>query len=413
VPSLIPRRTLLLTPLALHAQPARVTRNVFLPSPGKGTAVMAYAFYTKPRGGEMLSIEQRWSRSDTIDVAYYRRSTDHGRTWSAPLERKTGERTPHGMLRTHPRGGWVDPATGRYLEIWTEGVLPTDDPLEGMRQWNIYYSVAGGPKRQVIHKGAEYNPRHPLPGVFTGKNSVMLGDNTCLPIAGPRGEILLPAQLTPLAPDGSLYNPAGGYTYHDSVVLTGRWRGRHELEWEMSDRIVGDPKVSTRGMVEPTIARINGGRILMILRGSNDRDHTLPSRKWISISSDGGWRWSKPLPWTYTSGESFYSPSSCSQLLPHPNGKLYWLGNINPENPRGNRPRFPFFCGEVDPNSGLLIRDSLVRVDDKTETEDPILSLSNFYAREDRQTGGIALHMTRLFAFDKAWEGDAMLYRIR
>ena len=366
----------------------------------------------------MVSIEQRWSRSDTIDVAYYRHSSDHGRTWSEPVEHKTGERRPEGMLRRHPRGGSVDAATGRYIEFWTEGVLPTDDPLEGMRQWNIYYSVSPdggrtrGPVRQVIHKGGEYGARHPLPGVFTGRNSAMLGDNTCLPITGKDGVILLPVQIAPLAPDGSLYNPTGGYTYHESAVLHGRWRGRDTLEWEMSERIAGDPKRSTRGMVEPTIAPLAGGRLLMVLRGSNDRDHTIPSWRWYSISRDGGWRWSKPVPWTYTRGDSFYSPSSCSQLLPHPNGRLYWLGNINHENPRGNRPRYPFYCAEVDRDSGLLIRESLVVVDDKGPEDDPVLTLSNFYAREDRTTGGIALHMTRLFALAGGWEGDAMLYRI-
>jgi hypothetical protein len=66
---------------------------------------MAYAFYTRRRGGEMVSIEQRWSRSDTIDIAYYRRSSDHGRTWSAPVAQQTGERRRERLLRRHLRGG--------------------------------------------------------------------------------------------------------------------------------------------------------------------------------------------------------------------------------------------------------------------------------------------------------------------
>ena len=69
-----------------EATHGKVTREVFVKSPGKGTAVMAFAYYTRPKGLEMMSIEQRWSRSDTIDVAYFRRSRDYGQTWSAPLE---------------------------------------------------------------------------------------------------------------------------------------------------------------------------------------------------------------------------------------------------------------------------------------------------------------------------------------
>jgi hypothetical protein len=38
-------------------------------------------------------------------------------------------------------------------------------------------------------------------------------------------------------------------------------------------------------------------------------------------------------------------------------------------------------------------------VDDRQPGEDEILTLSNFYAREDCETRQIALHMTRMFAF--------------
>ena len=240
---------------ALPDRGAGIRREVFLPAPGKGTAVMAYAYYTRARGGQMMSIEQRWSRSDTIDVSYYRFSSDYGRSWSAPVERPTGEKRPEGMLRRHLRGGWVDPGTGRCLEFWLEGTLPTDDPLEGLRQWNIFYTVSeGDPRRhhgvqQVIHQGAEYDARHPLPGVYTGKNCAMLGDQTSQPLGTRDGRILVPVEISPLAPDGTLYNPGGGYTYHDSAVLHGRWKGGR-IEWEMSDRVQGDPQRTTRGMVE-------------------------------------------------------------------------------------------------------------------------------------------------------------------
>jgi hypothetical protein len=92
---------------------------------------------------------------------------------------------------------------------------------------------------------------------------------------------------------------------------------------------------------------------------------------------------------------------------------LFWLGNLTPENPKGNRPRYPFVIGEVNRRSGLLIRSSVRTVDTLQPGEDPVLSLSNFYAREDRLTREIAVHMTRLFAFPNNWVGDAHLYRVR
>ena len=120
-----------------------VTRQIFLPSPKPGTGVLAASYYTRATGGEMLSLHQLISRSDTIDVAYVRYSSDNGRTWSPPEERAMRETHPNGTLRRHPRGGYVDPATGRYVTLWVEGVLPTDQPLEGMKAWQIHYSEIG------------------------------------------------------------------------------------------------------------------------------------------------------------------------------------------------------------------------------------------------------------------------------
>lgn len=394
-----------------------VKREVFVKSPGKGTAVMAFAYDTQAKGGSLVSIEQRWSRSDTIDAAYYRWSSDNGRTWTDPIQRATGEKLPNGMLRRHPRGGYVDAGTGKFIEIWIEGILPNDDPLEGMRQWNIYYAISNdggrtkGKVHQIIHEGREFNARHPLPGVYTGKNAVMIGDNPSRPINLKDGSMLLPVQISPLGADGRLANPGGGYTYTDSAILHGRWKG-DQLVWHISERIIGDPQRSTRGMDEPTIATLQDGRIISVMRGSNDKKYHLPSYRWISFSSDGGWKWSKPVPWTYTDGQPFYSPSACSQLLRHSNGKLYWLGNINQTNPRGNRPRYPFYIAPVDLKSGLLEREGLRVVDDRMPGDDELLTLSNFYAREDYETHEILVHMTRLFAFSDGWVGDALLYRI-
>ena len=371
---------------------------------------MAEAYYTEVTGGAMVSIEHRFSHSDTVDVAYYRYSKDYGRTWGEPIERSTGEKRPEGMLRRHPRTAIVDPTTGRFIEFWIEGILPTDNPLEGMQQWNIYYKL-DGVTHQVIHEGAEFHARHPLPGVYTGQNMVMLGDVASFPIALKDVSILLPAIVTTLDAAGKIYNPTGGYTYTDAVVLHGRWLGKR-LTWRSSDVVKGDPQRCTRGMDEPTLGTLADGRLIMIMRGSNDRNPALPGYKWVSYSSDDGFRWTAPEPWTYQNGDPFFSPSACSQLLRHSNGKLYWLGHISATNPRGNRPRYPVYLGEVDQNSGLLMRESPVLVDDRQPGEDEILMLYSPYCREDRQTGQIAVHLSRVFAFKDGWVGDAMLYRV-
>ena len=57
-------------------------------------------------------------------------------------------------------------------------------------------------------------------------------------------------------------------------------------------------------------------------------------------------------------------------------------------NPKGNRPRYPFIIGEVDRRHGGLMRDSVRVVDTLQPGEDPVLTLSNFFA-------GLHLSMSR------------------
>lgn len=246
----------------------------------------------------------------------------------------------------------------------------------------------------------------------------MIGDLTCQPLTLPDGAILMPVQSAPTGPDGRYWNPGGGYTYTDAMALHGRWKPDGRLAWTASDRVKADPSRSTRGLIEPTLAQLPDGRILMIMRGSNDRRLELPGCKWASISEDQGHTWSAPVPWTFTDGAPFFSPSACSQLLRHSSGKLFWTGNICGQNPKGNSPRYPLILGEVDQDSGLLIRDSLCRLDDRQEGESENLTLSNFLIREDLQSGELLLHMTRFFpgppkAGNPDWTADALIYRIK
>ena len=371
-----------------------------------------------------MSIHRHISRSDTVDIAFVRFSEDNGNTWGETIPWETKFEHPNGTGRRHPRGGYVDPMTGRYVTVWTEGVLPSDEPLEGMRQWKLHYTVSedGGKTQivneQIVHEGDGYDEIHHLPGVTAGKNCVMMGDMGQRPLTRSDGVILIPVQSSPAGPDGEYFNPGAGFTYTDCMILFGRWRSDGGLSWRSSERIKGDPNRSTRGMIEPTIAELDDGAIIMVMRGSNDARPELPGHKWISRSGDGGRTWSEPVPWTYTDGMTFFSPSACSQLIPHSDGRLLWMGNICESNPKGNSPRYPIVLGEVDRSNGLLIRDSVSTIDDRKQDESPYLTLSNFYARENRKTHAVMLHMSRYFAKDFRTDGkpnftaDSLLYTI-
>jgi len=170
-------------------------------------------------------------------------------------------------------------------------------------------------------------------------------------------------------------------------------------------------------MIEPTIAQLKDGRILMVLRGSNQNKPELPGYKWAAYSSDGGRSWTAPVPWTYTDGSNFYSPSACSLLYRHPSGKLLWFGNISPRNPDGNAPRHPLVVGEVDEKTGLLIKDAVVPIIERGPNDTDEVKYSNFYVRQERKTGDMILHLSPLGEGKRIDHQDmtanAMMYRIR
>jgi hypothetical protein len=406
-------------------KPRLVEQKIFISSPEPGTTVSGGSYYTKRDGVEMMSLHTYSSRSDVLSHDFYRFSDDNGQNWSDPVLVPAEEQTESGIRRRHARGGYLDPTSGRFLKIRNEAVLPNDKVSEFMTHNAVFIALSldGGRTHvydgPLVADGPEFNPKHPLPNVTVGKNCFMLGDSTCMPITLPDGTLLQPVQLSPAGADGMNANPGAGFTYTDCAVIRGTWREDATISWRLGGMVVADPKRSTRGLIEPTIARLRDGRILMVMRGSNDALPSLPGHRWYSISEDDGESWSTAEPWMYTSGVTFFSPSSCSQLVSHSNGEIYWIGNICKENPQGNAPRFPITIGQVDPERGTLIEESVLNIDDRKPGDGKFLTLSNFYAREDRERGTIVLHLCRNSRTDQrdrsdhaGFQGDCMMYHI-
>jgi hypothetical protein len=135
----------------------------------------------------------------------------------------------------------------------------------------------------------------------------------------------------------------------------------------------------------------------MVCRGSNSTIPHVPGRKWRAISRDGGRIWSAPAPFTYKDGEAFFSPATGSRLIRSSRtGKLYWIGNITPSNPDGNRPRYPLQIAEVDEAAKALRRQSVHIIEDRQPEDSPLVQFSNFRVYEDRETGDLVLILARI-----------------
>jgi len=364
------------------------------------------AVYAEPKGMRLLGTSQV--------------SDDNGRTWHPVLfQPDLKHNLPYGYRR-EPVTSVCDRRTGRLVTILNALDTPGLDPKinEPPIAQNTYYlryriSKDGGRTWLLddpILQTGTYDAKHPVEGVWVGKNAIYLGDAGCIPIVARNGKILVPAQLTPLAPDGTLWNPSGGHTFTEVVVLIGTWTKGGRLKWEASQRVCGDPDRTTRGLIEPTLAEFPDGRILMVMRGSNggkaDPQHRLPSWKWFSVSSDTGRTWSKAEPWAWDDGRPLFSPSSMSTLFKHSSGRWFWVGNVSVTNCTGNLPRWPLVMGEVDARSLRLVRQSRLVVDtqqpsDKTQGR---LDISHVTLFEDRQTQEIVLTYPRAHHAHQSYE---------
>ena len=391
-------------PAAVAESPPLVLKSRTLLNVGE-VSPREKAYYVRREGTEMMTFSKR--------------SRDNGRTWTPARPNPDFDSGLRKGFRRYPYPGFVDPASDRLIGLVLSLDVPDLDPnIEeppiGENEYYLRYRVSTDGGRtflfdERVRQTGDYDDRHPLDDVWLGKNGYYLGDVGCIPIRTRKGKILVPVQIPLLGPDGALSRPGGGFTYQYTRILIGTWTDGHKLLWDVSDKIVGDPERTSRGLFEPSLAELPDGRILCVMRGSNggsrDPNCRWPAYKWHSVSQDGGRTWSPPEPWKHSDGSEFFSPSAMSQLLRHSNGRVYWLGNLSEHNCCANRPRHPLVIGEVRPRNLGLIKLTVLTLDTLRIDDKEGLNLSHWMAYEDRETGDIVIPMRRWTADYKKFRG--------
>ncbi|MBN2851975.1 MAG: exo-alpha-sialidase [Clostridia bacterium] len=375
-------------------------KKMFTESDEKGSP-LSLAFYTNNQN-RIMKYTTKTKRSDTFADSLIQLSDDNLKSFYMTRNDLTSWQTEEGTMTKYFKVQIIDKKRNHLYLFYNQGLLPSNDPREGIKSWQMYYSLSkdGGETTEfyepIIMEGSEYDINHPIDGVFHQKNSFMVGDYPCVPLILEDGKtILLALQIAVLDEEGNIFNPYGSFTYQSSHVLKGEIMDNGRIKWfHLSERMLATTDQSTRGTLEPCICKMDGNTVLMVNRGSNDQREELESYRWYCISEDNGDSFKGPYPWTYENGEKFYSPSSCSMLLRHSNNKVYWIGNICDENARGNMPRNPLCIVEVNQKSLLLIKSTKFDVIIRKKDDYHDITFSNFYAREEKETGDILIYCT-------------------
>jgi hypothetical protein len=383
-------------------------RELYLPAAGPDSAQWCSPQYVDLHGTreEILRIS---SASDTYLGWTRRVSSDNGRTWGPeePLD-DVVQRLPEGGLVTYPGGSDLDPATGtryhrRMRRLWAGNEPFTFEWKDHAHPFTDHCFVLEEPpdgpaieSHLRFEEGPAWDPAHPFDPAFGAANRAYFGTGFAF---APDGHVFLPIVARADDPGPGLHE--GGLVLMRRDPATGTWRA--------SNRVHIETERSSRGLLEPDVAVLADGRLLIICRGSNTE--TTPGRKWVTSSSDGGVTLEPMRELTWEDGESFYSPSSIHRLQrSRRNGRLYWLANICDEPPSGNGPRHPLWLCEIDEPS-LSVRRDPVLVDKRRPGDGERLQLSNFALLEDQETGRFEITLTRIGENDEHfWQGAVYRY---
>jgi len=374
-----------------------VQKELYKKHPKPRTAALAIVHYVGPK------LERREHQAfETLDDVWdenrARWSSDNGRTWSDWVAGQPSTNVKYGDVTVWEGDGSsvFDPAAGVLVQLWLrqiqqKGIVHNFTYTRFSRDFGRTWSAA---RLLRYEAGDDFDPKEPLKSTYLNHNEGYPGSNILV-----RRDGTLVASLAHSNAAGDAKNNERPWRL-GSILFLGKWdSARGDYDWKPAARVETSTDASARGLMEPEVAELKDGRLLVVWRTSTDSwgeptKAKMPGRKFFSASSDGGRTLTAPAEWKYADGSSFYSPSSFHRMIRHSvTGKLYWLGNICPTPPRGNLPRHPLIIAEVDEAKAALKKETVTAIDDKQPGQGDF-QLSNFSLLEDRENHKLELHLT-------------------
>lgn len=379
-------------------------------APIAATQAERYREHPRPRAAALSAVHyvgpnrerREWraveSKDDVADDQSARWSLDNGKTWSEWVPQQPSSLVDYAGTKVW-EGGWADtyhPESQRLVQAWLRQIQigPIFHCFTYVRTSTDLGRTWSRPTPLRYEEGAEFSTAQPNHAQFLNRNEGYPGNNFAR-----LGDGTLVLALAHANAPGDPLNDQRPWRM-GSVLFRGRWNPTDQsYQWTPGARLEISPDRSARGLMEPEVAVLQDGRLLVVWRGSDTgwdgSQAKEPGRKWFSLSTNGGQTLSPPEPWRYRDGTPFYSASSIHRLHRHSvTGKLYWFGNLSVAPPRGNHPRYPLVIAEVDETSAMLRKETVSVIADRNAHHSPTVQFSNFSLLEDRETHAYELHLT-------------------
>lgn len=414
-------------------KPLLVEKELLVPATGTGVAEKRLQYYLDAEGTVRKEIKEFQSQDDTADYREYRYSYDNGKTWTEWFREPLPAREPVGNDEIDENLGYqnaqhiYNPIVGHFVSlqcqfIYIDGYAATEAHYwagytRPMHSFLMIEEADGTAHERVLVKyeeGDDYDratyrtTNYLTTNISRGSDLIVLenGDilfNLCIPVN-------VACEIAGLNLQDVFPTTGGNGHAWALLVARGVWNATtKQYDITYSKPIIMDDTLSTRGISEPMFAELPDGRIFCIFRTSTDKvsgwtyrlNANAPACKYYVISKDGGKTFSEPKPWCYENGEIVYSPASiCQVVKSEVTGKLYWIGNAcTKEEVNGAYPRFPLYLIEINPETGLAIRESTTLIDTRRTGESEKVQLSNFCILEDCEAGTLEIYLSKLGQF--------------
>lgn len=396
---------------------AVVTREVYMPYPREGQSYVISNQYSGHEGVRLFQVRTLQIHDDVYQNAEIRFSTDNGKTWSEFRRDPERDITVKDGYAREPYllGACYDPQSKRMVRTTLLRTHKGDPRAGGLKSYwdhTLWQTSADNgatwdaPKLLKYENGGDYSAEDFSNAGYLGHNQSYSGYNVI-----PLGD---GGVATGYCRTVSLANDKGEKEDVTGVVLAlGRWnQAAGAYEWTHSTPVAVSRAVSDRGLMEPWVAQLANGDLMVDMRGNATKIN--PGRNFYAISHDGGKTLSEARELRFDDGTQFYAPSSLSMMFRHSKtGVLYWFGNISEKPTAGNSPRYPLVVAQIDETKPAIRRRSLSVIDDyDPKTQTAAVQFSNFSLVENRETHDYDVYMTVWGEFPNVYQANVYRYTI-